>query len=385
MDEMLRRRRWLALARVPGTAKAGVVRRFAAREGEEKGSRIGAAFAGAREALVLGEENWEKVFVEARARLHIAEAEILRAEKAGARIVDCEDEEFPPRLLEIADPAPALFVRGRIEAGDGRAAAIIGSREATRYGISVTQQIVPGLVARGVTIVSGMARGIDAAAHRATLAAGGRTIAVLGTGIDRCYPASSRDLYARIPEHGAVISEVAPGTEPMPWVFPRRNRLLSGLAQAVVIVEARARSGTAVTADYALRQGREVGVVPGDVDIARSAGTNALLVDGAFVVRSAEDVMTHGFGEVRPPEAPPEPAAQPPAPTAPAPPGLDPAASKVWELLVRGGSSLEALVTASGLQTVAVIAAVGRMERTGMVRTDAWGKYVLGGAVAAGR
>lgn len=381
---MVRRLRWLALARVPGAVRVNVLDRFVSAEGEAKGERIAAAFEGRREGLVLGEEDWSRVFEEARARLRAAEAELARAARCGARLVDCEDDEYPAKLREIPDPPPAIFVRGRIEPADERSVAIIGSREATRYGITVTQQIVPGLVARGVTIVSGMARGIDAMGHRTALAAGGRTIAVLGTGIDRSYPSSSRDLYERIPERGAVISEVAPGTEPMPWVFPNRNRIISALATAVVIVEARARSGTALTAGYALKQGREVGVVPGDIDLARSDGTNALLVDGAFVVRSADDVMVHGFGEVKPvPPATPA-GAEARAPAAP-PPGLDSDAARVWEAVGRGGSTLERLVNLSGLRTVAVIAAVGRMERTGLLRTDAWGNYVLGGGVAASR
>ena len=380
---MVRRQWWLALARVPGTVKAGVTSRFAARDGEERGRRLEAALAG--EGLLDGEDHWGRVFDEARARLGRVEREIARAARVGARLVDFEDEEYPARLREIQDPPPAIFVRGTLDPGDERAAAIIGSREATRYGIAVTQRIVPGLVARGVTIVSGMARGIDAAGHRAALGAGGRTIAVLGTGIDRSYPSSSRDLYERIPERGAVISEVAPGTEPMPWVFPNRNRIISALAKVVVIVEARAKSGTAVTAHYALKQGRDVGVVPGDVDIARSAGTNALLFDGAFVVRSADDVLCHGFGEVRPVEPPPEEREAKAGAGVPPPPGLDADSARVWEVLGRGGSTLEALVSASGLRTISVIAAVGRMERTGLVRTDAWGKYVLGGGVEIAR
>lgn len=366
MDEESRRKSWLALARVPGAVAAGIAHRFVHAGG--KGDAIAEAFAGA------GGE-WSDVVEEAKLRLSAVDAEIAAAAKVGARLVDVEDDEYPPLLRGIVDPPPALFVRGEIVRADARAAAVIGSRDATRYGISVTKMLVPPLAGKGVTVVSGMARGIDSTAHRAALKAGGRTVAVLGTGIDVSYPDSSRDLYDEIPRRGAIVSEVPPGTPPMPYVFPPRNRIISGLSKVVVIVEARLRSGTAVTARHALDQGREVGVVPGDVDLARSAGTNSLLADGAFPVRSADDVLTYGFGEPR---------GEPTVAPKPIPPGLDAEASRLWEALAASGAAtLEALIAATGLGAAPVMAGVGRLERAGLVRGDGWGRYATTGGAEA--
>lgn len=366
MNEEQRRKSWLALARVPGAVAAGIARRFA---GGAKGDALADAFAGA-------DREWSEVFDAAASRLSAAEDEIARAEKAGARLIDVEDDEYPPLLRGILDPPPVLFVKGALLPVDARAAAVIGSRNATRYGIGVTRLLVPPLAGRGVTVVSGMARGIDSTAHRAALKAGGRTLAVLGTGIDVCYPSESRDLYEEIPARGAIVSEVAPGTPPLPYVFPPRNRIISGLSKVVVIVEARLRSGTAVTARHALDQGRDVGVVPGDVDLMRSAGTNSLLMDGAFPVRSADDVMSFGFDEPvdRPSVVAPKPM----------PPGLDPDSARLWECLQSGGATtLEALVRTTGLGAAAVMGGVGRLERAGLVRGDGWGRYAAVGGVDA--
>ena len=363
--EEQRRLRWLALARVPGAVAAGIARHLS--QSGAKGDAIAEAFAGRA-------PEWVDLVNEAKARLGDAERELAQAEKARARLIDVEDAEYPPMLRGIPDAPAALFVRGRLVPGDERLAAVIGSRNATRYGVDVTRQLVPPLASRGVTIVSGMARGIDAAAHRAALSSGGRTIAVLGTGIDRCYPAESRDLYEEIPKHGAVVSEVAPGTEPMPWVFPPRNRIISGLSKTVVIVEARLKSGTAVTAKHALDQGREVGVVPGDIDLARSAGTNSFLSQGAYAVRDAFDVLEHGFGEAR---------TSPPVEPRPIPPGLDPAALSVWTVLDQEESaSLDRLIEETTLAAAPTLSALGRLERAGLVRGDGWGRYSLVKALA---
>lgn len=365
MTDEERRIRWLALARVPGAVAAGIAHHLS-RSGA-KGEALDEAFAG-------GAPEWLDLVGEAKARLEPVKREIEAAAKAGARAVDIEDAEYPVLLKGITDPPPVLFVRGTLVPGDERLAAIIGSREATRYGVGVTRGLVPPLAAKGVTIVSGMARGIDSTAHRAALGAGGRTIAVLGTGIDVCYPPTSRDLYTEIPKHGAVVSEVAPGTPPAPYVFPPRNRIISGLSKAVVIVEARLKSGTAVTARHALDQGRELGVVPGDVDIARSQGTNAFLTDGAFAVRSADDVLWFGFGDPR--------GSAPDAPR-PVPPGLDPPSLALWYALEsEGPSSLDTLIAHTELGASVVMSAVGRLERAGLVRGDGWGRYALPGGLS---
>lgn len=366
MTDEQRRIWWLALARVPGAVASGITHHLT-RSGA-RGDAIEEAFAGRA-------PEWLDVIGEAKLRIPQAEKEIADAEKAGARPVDIEDLDYPSLLRGITDPPPVLFVRGTLVPREERLAAVIGSRDATRYGVSVTRQIVPTLAVKGVTIVSGMARGIDSAAHRAALTAGGRTLAVLGTGIDVCYPAEARDLYAEIPKHGAIVSEVAPGTPPLPWVFPPRNRIISGLSKVVVIVEARLRSGTAVTARHALDQGRELGVVPGDVDIARSAGTNALLTDGAFPVRDARDVLHYGFGEP-PDERPDEPR--------PIPPGLDPPSLALWSALEEEGvASIDTLIARTKVGAATAMAALGKLERSGLVRGDGWGRYELQKAIAA--
>lgn len=366
MTDEQRRLRWLALARVPGAVAAGIAHHL---------SRAGGKGEGLAEAFEGGAPEWLDVVGEAKSRLDQAEREIAAAAKAGARLVDIEDVEYPALLRGILDPPPVLFVRGVLVPRDERMCAVIGSREATRYGVSITRQLVPPLAAKGVTIVSGMARGIDSAAHRSALDGGGRTIAVLGTGIDVCYPTTSRDLYLEIPKHGAIVSEVAPGTQAAPWVFPPRNRIISGISKTIVIVEARLRSGTSVTARYALDQGRELGVVPGDVDIARSAGTNAFLSQGAFAVRDAEDVLCFGFGEVR--------GVRPDAPR-PVPPGLDPPSLSIWYALDRAGpSSIDALIVETELGATAAMTAIGKLERAGIVQGDGWGRYALQHAVSS--
>ncbi|HKH30315.1 MAG TPA: DNA-processing protein DprA [Gaiellaceae bacterium] len=200
---------------------------------------------------------------------------------------------FPPLLAAIHDPPPGLFLRG---AGDWDllarpSVAIVGARSCSPYGSQVARAGARELAAAGLVVVSGLARGIDGEAHRGALEAGGLTIAVLGCGIDRDYPASHRELAARIRERGLLVSEYAPGVEPAPWRFPARNRIIAGLARATVVVEARERSGALITADFALEQGREVFAVPGEITSALSAGANALLALGACPYTSSHDVL----------------------------------------------------------------------------------------------
>jgi DNA processing protein len=208
----------------------------------------------------------------------------------------------PPLLQSIHDPPVGLFVRG--DAGLDvlalPAVAIVGARACSGYGASVARSIAREIAAAGIVVVSGLARGIDSEAHRGALDAGGITVAVLGCGIDRDYPAAHADLARRICERGLVVSEYAPGVEPAPWRFPARNRIVAGLAGATVVVEARERSGALITADLALEEGREVYAVPGEITSALSAGTNGLLKLGAAPLTSVADLGIE-------PPAPPEP------------------------------------------------------------------------------
>ncbi len=209
------------------------------------------------------------------------------------RSVRRRDAEFPRLLAAIHDPPPRLYVRGAAEVAllAEPAVAIVGARACSAYGRSVTRSLARELASAGLVVVSGMARGIDGEAHRGALEGGGRTVAVLGCGIDRDYPAAHAELARRIGENGLVVSEYEPGVEPAPWRFPARNRIIAGMCSATVVVEARERSGALITADFALEEGRDVLAVPGEITSALSAGTNALLKLGATPVTSATDVL----------------------------------------------------------------------------------------------
>lgn len=217
--------------------------------------------------------------------------EMEKTERLGARVLTWDDPAYPSRLLNIYNPPPVLYVKGEILDEDQWAVAVVGTRGATVYGKEAARQIAGDLARNSITIVSGLARGIDSEAHRAALDAGGRTIAVLGSGIDIIYPAESRGLARAVVERGALVSEYAIGTSPEAGNFPPRNRIISGLSLGVVIVEAGERSGALITADYALEQGREVFAVPGNIFRKKSMGTNKLIQQGAKPVLSVEDIL----------------------------------------------------------------------------------------------
>ncbi len=217
--------------------------------------------------------------------------EIRRAEQAGVTLIPFSDARYPPRLRMIADPPPLLYVKGELCTDDERAVAVVGSRSASEYGQRVARNLCRDLASLGFTVVSGMARGLDGAAHEATLSAGGRTLAVLGSGVDRPYPPEHEKLYHRVRENGAVISELPMGTRPLAFNFPARNRLISGLSLGVVVVEATEKSGSLITAALALEQGREVFAVPGEVGASRTRGTHRLIRQGAKLVESAADIV----------------------------------------------------------------------------------------------
>lgn len=208
-------------------------------------------------------------------------AQYHRFREQGIDFYSREHEEFPKRLLSIPDVPAGLFVRGKLPGSERKAIAIIGSRTCSNYGSRMSAYFAGELAALGADVISGMALGIDGEAHRAALKAGGETYAVLGCGVDICYPKSNWDLYDRIPEHGGVISEFYPGTAPTAMNFPIRNRIISGLSNAVIAVEARNKSGTLITVDQALEQGREVYAVPGRLTDKLSDGCNNLLRFGA--------------------------------------------------------------------------------------------------------
>jgi DNA processing protein len=240
----------------------------------------------------------------AHARSFDARAYEQRLAAAGFRFLARSAHAFPPLLHAIHDPPPGLFLRGRAdpELLSRPAVAIVGARACSGYGASVARMLGRELARAGLLVVSGLARGVDAEAHRGALEAGEATVAVLGCGIDRDYPAAHAQLARRIGETGLIVSEYAPGVEPAPWRFPARNRIVAGLCAAAVVVEARERSGALITADLALEEGREVFAVPGEIGSALSAGTNGLLKLGAAPLTASADVLaSFGLEAARPP------------------------------------------------------------------------------------
>ena len=234
----------------------------------------------------------DKLAQQVRAAAQSQEAvEILaRCEQDKVEILADDDPRYPALLREIYDPPALLFVRGQLHAADAQSVAIVGSRQATHYGKRHAQRLARQLAEAGLTIVSGLARGVDAAAHAGALEAGGRTLAVLGGGVMRIYPPEHEGLAARVAESGALMSETPPWQPPKSSSFPRRNRLITGVSLGVLVIEASERSGALISARHAAEQGREVFALPGPVDSAVSRGCHGLLRDGAKLVESVEDV-----------------------------------------------------------------------------------------------
>jgi DNA processing protein len=234
-----------------------------------------------------------------------AAAALARGTARGLTPIVWSDAAYPPALTTIVDPPPMLWTRGSRTALERPAVAIVGSRAASPYALDVAERLAADLAARGLAIVSGLARGVDSAAHRGALSAGGSTVAVLGCGADIVYPKEHAALARAIEADGLIVSELTPGTRPLPQFFPQRNRIISGLSRAVVIVEAGERSGSLITARCALEQGRDVLAVPGNVLSGRNRGGHALLRDGAKIVEHADDILEELDGVAgRTPSAP---------------------------------------------------------------------------------
>jgi len=267
---------------------------------------------------------------------------------------------FPRALASIFDPPAGLFVRGQaeLELLDRPAVALVGARSCSSYGANVARGLGRDLAAAGLAVVSGLARGIDGEAHRGALEAGGSTVAVLGCGIDRDYPAAHAELARRIAESGLIVSEYAPGVEPAPWRFPARNRIIAGLAAVTVVVEARERSGALITADLALEEGREVFAVPGEITSALSSGTNGLLRLGATVLTSAADLL-ETFGLSATPRADP---------------GLSTTAEAVLARLRDRPIGADEVARVLGLPAAALSTALAELELEGLV-VEAAGVY----------
>lgn len=266
---------------------------------------------------------------------------------------------YPVALTTIVDPPPVLWCRGDREALNARAVAIVGARAASAYGLSVAERLAADLAASGLVVVSGMARGVDSAAHRGALSVGGVTIAVLGSGVDVIYPPEHGGLAREIAASGAVISELAPGAPPLAQFFPLRNRIISGLSRAVVVIEAGEKSGSLITARLALEQGRDVLAVPGNVLSGRNRGGHGLLRDGAKIVESADDI----FEELGLPTAGPKVEAA--------------AADPILATLTPGeATDLDAIAERTGLTPTRLLPRLFELEVAGAIARAGGGKFV---------
>jgi DNA processing protein len=298
-------------------------------------------------------------------------AALAELEAAGLHGVCRHDASYPRQLHDLGDP-PALLHStiapdALADLCAGPSVAVVGTRRASAYGLEVARELGRGLAAAGVTVVSGLALGIDAAAHRGALDAAGPTVAVLGCGADRAYPRTNAALYERIRAEGAVIAELPPGQRPHRWTFPARNRIMAGLAQVTVVVEAAERSGSLITAAFAQDLGREVGAVPGRVTARMAAGANELLHAGAAPVRGAGDVLDMLFGAGNWQAGERSPAATRKA-------ALDPGLERILRA-VEAGDVVEEFARGAGLPAADVRAALGRLELLGLVRRDGLGAY----------
>ncbi len=292
--------------------------------------------------------------------------EIARIERAGVQVLTWESPDYPRNLLQIYDPPPVLYVRGELTPEDEWAVAVVGTRRASAYGREAARRLSEDLARNRVTVVSGLARGIDAVAHRAALEAGGRTIAVLGSGVDVIYPPEHRRLAQSIAENGAILSEYPLGTRPEGGNFPPRNRIISGLSKGVIIVEAGVRSGALITADFAAEQGRDVFAVPGSIFQRGSVGTNRLIQEGAHPVLSASDVLEALNLEQIAEQA--EMRAVVPS---------DPAEERLMAHLGADPVHVDDLAQAAGLPISVVSSTLALMELKGMVRQVGGMNYVL--------
>jgi len=301
----------------------------------------------------------------AQAMRHFPRARALRDDqaqvaRAGVRVIVWGDPDYPSRLLEIASAPPIVYLRGTLQREDEAAIAIVGARHATAYGEDVARELAGELARRGLTIVSGLARGIDAAAHRGALEAGGRTLAVLGSGLDQIYPPEHEGLAGEIAAQGVLASEFPLGTPPLRLHFPRRNRIISGLGLGVIVVEAGVGSGALITAHHALEQGREVFAVPGRVHARYSEGCNRLIKAGAKLVETWEDVLSELVPQLR--RRSPQRAASPP------PSGLTAAEQQVFDILADGPLHIDALIVRADLPGGRVASALVGLEMKGLVR-----------------
>ena len=287
------------------------------------------------------------------------EALVEKLSKLNIRYLCCMDPDYPRQLLNTFDPPPAIFLRGAVLPGDELAVAVVGARKPTPYGLVMAEKLAKDLAAVGITVVSGLARGVDTSAHKGALVSGGRTIAVLGCGLDIVYPRENKKLMEQVGESGAVISEFPPGSPPEAWHFPARNRIISGLSLGTVVVEAGERSGALITANFALEQGRDVMAVPGYVTNPLSRGPHRLIKQGARLVEGAGDIVDElGLEKLFPlPDKDEQPAMK-----------ISKEEEMIYRMLSLEPVSMESIINQSGLTAQKVMAAMMYLELKGLTK-----------------
>ena len=301
------------------------------------------------------------------ALLDRARAERIRAAEAGIGVLAWNDPVMPSHLRAISDLPPVLWYRGSLDCLKPPAVAIVGSRAASSVALETARRLAADIALRGITVVSGLARGVDSAAHRGALETG-RTIAVLGSGVDHVYPPEHAGLASRIAENGLVVSEYPPGTLPLPYHFPMRNRLISGLSRAVVVIEASDKSGSLITASCAAEQGRDVMAVPGNVLSGRNRGGHALIRDGAKIVECGDDIVAElGFGV--PAQIDAEPGASGNGSTS----SEDPVLGRMHAACPY---DLDELAGACGLDTARLLTHLADLELRGLIRRVEGGRFM---------
>jgi DNA processing protein len=285
-------------------------------------------------------------------------------ERSGASIVSYLDPVYPVNLRQLPDAPPALFVRGSLVAEDKFSVAIVGSRRATQYGLSIASRFSRDLASQGFTVVSGGARGVDTAAHRGALDGEGRTIVFLGCGVDVSYPADNRRLFDEIADgRGAIVSEFAMGTKPEPWRFPARNRLISGMSLGVLVIESPADSGSLITAREAADQGRDVFAIPGPIENGRNSGCHKLIQDGAKLVETVQDILDElGVLSLRSPGAAPTLTSAAPIPN------LPPEQRQILDMLTLQPRHVDAMIAESNLTAPQVMGILTLLEMRGFAK-----------------
>jgi DNA processing protein len=351
---------WLGFSLIPGVGRRAIEYLL------EHFGRLSTAWAAGESGLRAAGVKSEKILAGRRA-INL-EIELTKVERSKARLIILEDDDYPALLKPLPDSPPLLYVRGTLRPDDVRALAVVGTRRATTYGKDATARLVRDLTASDVTIVSGLAQGIDAAAHTACLRDGGRTFAVFGCSIDRIYPHEHAALAGRIVENGALISEFALGTPPTAHNFPRRNRIISGLSLGVLVVEAPESSGALITATYAAEHGRDVFAVPANIFNPAGVGTNRLIQDGAKLVTSAADILdelniTYENVQTRQYTERIQPATETEA--------------AVLALLTTDPQHIDALVRQSGLPTSTVSSTLAILELKGLAQMVGHMQYSL--------